>query len=128
MAGGHGQEVQRGQTGRNRLEERKCMMAKRLTEKQKAAKLAKYGQLRKGGKTAAAAAKAVGVAYMTRGRWEKGAGKPKKAGKKAGRMPGSRRVAAAVGAPARLTLTTPGGYRIEADSAEDVIAVLKALK
>ena len=64
-------------------------------------------------------------------RWEKEGGRrPKKAGRKAGRKPGNRRVAAAVVAPAsaRLTLTTPDGYRIEADRAEDVIAVLKALK
>ncbi len=106
-------------------------MAKRLTDKQKAKKLAKYMQLREDGKTAAAAAKAVGVAYFNLVRWEKEGGRrPKKAGKKAGRKPGSRRVAAAVGAPAsaRLILTTPGGYRIETDRAEDIVAVLKALK
>ncbi len=108
-------------------------MAKRLTEKQKAKKLAKYRQLREDGKTAVAAAKAVGVAYFNLVRWEKEGGRrPKKVGKKAGRKPGSRRVAAAVEAPApasaRLTLTTPEGYMIEADRAEDVVAVLKGLK
>jgi len=105
-------------------------MAKRLTEKQKAKKLAKYQQLRKNGKTGQQAAKAVGVTYQTLTKWEKEPGKkPKKAGKKAGRKPGSRRVAAAKApASARLTLTTPEGYRIEAERAEDVIAVLKALK
>ncbi len=102
-------------------------MAKRLSEKQKAKKLAKYRQLREGGKTAVAAAKAVGVAYFTLLRWDKETGKPKKAGRKAGGKPGSRR-AAAVNVPARLTLTMPGGYRIEADRAEDVIAVLRALR
>ncbi len=115
-------------------------MAKRLTDTQKAKKLAKYRQLRKGGKTAVASAKAVGVAYMTLRRWDKETGRPKKVGKKAGRKPkkaggkagrkpGSRRTAAAK-APtsARLILTTPEGFRIEADSAEDVIAVLRALK
>ncbi len=106
-------------------------MAKRLTEKQKAKKLAKYRQLREDGKTARQAAKAVGVSYMTLVRWEKAAGKPpKKVGRKAGRKPARARVAAAVGAPAsaRLTLTTPDGYRIEADNPEDVVAVLKGLK
>ncbi len=103
-------------------------MAKRLTDKQKAKKLAKYRELRESGKTADVAAKAVGVAYFSLLRWDKAAGKPKKAGKKkAGRKPGSRRVAA-VKTPARLTLTTPGGYRIEAEDPKDVISVLKALK
>ncbi|RKY24554.1 MAG: hypothetical protein DRP79_07630 [Planctomycetota bacterium] len=46
-------------------------MAKRYTDKQKAAKLAKYNDLKK-------AAKAVGVSYVTLLKWEKASGGGKK--------------------------------------------------
>ena len=99
-------------------------MAKRLNDKQKAKKLAKYNQLRESGKTARQAAKLVGVTYATLLKWEKGGGKPGKGTRKT-KARVSRKVAAA---PARVTLVTPDGFRIEADDLKDIVVVLKGLR
>ncbi len=97
---------------------------KRHTDKQKSTLLTKYHGIRKSGSTAEKAAKKIGVSYITLLNWEKSAGRPKKPG----RMPGRKPKAAVETTPARLTLTTPGGFRIEADDPKDIIAVLMGLK
>ncbi len=126
---------------------------KRYSDKRKATLLAKYHEIRKAGGTTDAAAKKLGVPYITLRAWEKKAGKPaakealKKAvaprrGRKPGRKPGRPRKTAARKTAARKTaarkavikkaggisLITPAGFRIEGISSADLVRVLKALK
>jgi len=86
--------------------------------------LARFSKLRTSGKTALQAAGSIGVSYMTLLRWERPGGKA------VGRIQKGKRgrSESGVSAATRMSLVLPGGYRIEADSATDIIEVLKALK
>jgi hypothetical protein len=116
---------------------RKSKRGKRYSEKAKNNLLGKYHDLRKTGMAALAAAKKLGVSYITLLSWEKKSGKKVKVGR-----PSKKKIKSAlkkaVKLPKRgrpkarpyegLALVTPAGYRIEGISAKDLIAVLKALK
>jgi hypothetical protein len=94
-------------------------MAKRYSDKQKTSLLAKYHTLRKSGKTAQQAAKAVNVSYLTLRKWEKSS--PASAASRKGTV-------ADVIRSGSIALTTPAGYRIETDSPEQMAAVLNMLQ
>jgi DNA-binding GntR family transcriptional regulator len=94
------------------------------TAKQKATILERFDKLRESGKTAHQAADQAGASYLTILRWRKAAGKPIQAVR-------SKATPAYVASdlpPARLTVLTPDGFRIEADDPKDIIAVLTAIK
>jgi hypothetical protein len=113
---------------------------KRYSATQQKSLLEKYHALRAGGKDAQAAARSVGVSYLTLRKWEKNAGiKPmgrkKKADKsvrKTTRGPGRPAKGTAMTAPktrgGHLTLVTPDGHRVEGIHPKDLRDVLNALK
>ncbi len=108
---------------------------KRYSEKQKAVRLAKYNELIKSGLGALAAAKEVGVSYVTLLKWQKEAGQEKTLAKsrKAKLYRPLRRTRPPTQSPrptktGNLTLVTPEGLRIEGISARELIEVLKALR
>ncbi len=108
---------------------------KRYSEKQKASRLAKYHELIRSGRGAVAAAKEVGVSYVTLLKWQKEAGQvktPAKSRKAKPYLP-LRRTRPPMQSPrptktGNLTLVTPEGLRIEGISARELIEVLKALR
>jgi hypothetical protein len=120
---------------------------KRYTPKEKKALLDKWVEQRQAGQSAVAAAKALGVPYITLSGWAKKSGlalpRQGKGGRKPGRKPGKakaiqtlqkavkptrgRKLEAAPLAGG-LTLVTPAGFRIEGIETADLIRVLQALR
>ncbi len=94
------------------------------SQKEKTKLLAKFSQIRTSGKTALQAASSIGVSYMTLLRWERANGKAASLTQSGKRS----RAGTTDQATNKMSLTTPGGYRIEANSTTDIIKVLMALK
>ena len=93
----------------------------RYTPQERKDLLEKHDALRKSGKSALDAAKAIGVSYLTIVRWQKEAGHPALAAL-------GRRGRPRSGAPAGLTLELPNGYKLVGLSADDLIGVLNAMR
>lgn len=103
------------------------MMAKHYSTDEKQELLHQYHMARRAGKTARAAAKELGVTYMTMRRWELASGDGPGPHERHSSMP-PRAVSPVEAPPVKLSLTTPNGYRIEAQDPEDIIKVLRALR
>ena len=116
------------------------LMPKKYSARQKTRKLGRYDQLRKAGKTAQQAAKAVGVGYPTLLKWEKEGERP---GKRAGEIDidralaqafaaaknGPKMTTAAPSVPSEgMVLVTPSGYRLQGLSSKDLYMLLDALE
>ena len=101
-------------------------MARHHTDEQKARIVAQYYAHLKAGKSAPVAAKKMGVSYMTLRRWINAGIEPPQAKSKA-KPSKARSKAQPAPAAARITLTLPNGYKVEANDPNDIIQVLKAL-
>jgi transposase len=101
-------------------------MARHHSDEQKARIVAHFHAHLKAGKSAQVAAKKMGVSYVTLRRWINAGIKSSKAKSKKPSMAKSKALQPAPAA-ARITLTLPNGYQVEADDPNDIVQVLQAL-
>jgi len=103
---------------------------KRHTDKQRAALVAKYEGLLAAGEKTTAAAKKVGVGYITLLNWRKKFGSRKinkKSPRKTSRKQAPKRSAVAPAKTGGTVLVTPNGFRIEGLSPKDIIRVMREM-